>query len=182
MPSSPVPLHLKLKDHDATMALGTCFADAMRALQAYPALLLDGELGAGKTTFVRGVVQTLPGGDQAEAASPSFNYLNIYPTTPETFHFDFYRLQGQKLEDDLFSALHDPTGLVIVEWASYCRSQDLPEDHLAVRFKVSAHEREAEISGHGSLAALVIRRLRDRLPAVFLSHDVMQGELSTCGS
>ena len=181
MSASPARLHLHLKDHDATIVLGVCFADAMRALGVYPALLLDGELGAGKTTFVRGVVQALPGGEQAEAASPSFNYLNIYPTSPEMFHFDFYRLRGQELDDDLFSALHDPMGLVVVEWASFCRSQDLPAEYLALRFSMCANGREVAIYGHGDQAALIIQRLGDAIPAFFFTHDSLQGVLPTCG-
>ena len=182
MPSPSAPLHLHLKGHDATMAFGACFVDAMRALGAYPALLLDGELGAGKTTFTRGAVQALPGGDEAEVASPSFNYLNVYPTEPETYHFDFYRLQGRELDDELFCALHEPARLIIAEWAAYCRSGDLPGDHLAVRFSVVPGGREAAVQAHGAMAEAVLRRLRDSLSTHFPFHDALQGGDPRCGS
>ncbi|WP_051822689.1 tRNA (adenosine(37)-N6)-threonylcarbamoyltransferase complex ATPase subunit type 1 TsaE [Desulfonatronum thiodismutans] len=182
MPSPPSPLHLHLKDHEATIALGVCFVEAMRALGVYPALLLDGELGAGKTTFTRGAVQALPGGDEAEVASPSFNYLNVYPTEPETYHFDFYRLQDRGLDDELFCALHEPARLVIAEWASYCRSGDLPGDHLAVLFTARPDAREATIRARGATAERVLCRLRDSLSTHFPFHDALQGGDPKCGS
>jgi tRNA threonylcarbamoyladenosine biosynthesis protein TsaE len=57
-------------------------------------VLLRGDLGSGKTTFVRGLVAALPGGEEAEVASPSFNLVNVYPTRPEVVHMDLYRLRG----------------------------------------------------------------------------------------
>ncbi len=164
------------------MALGARIIDVMRALDAYPALLLDGGLGAGKTTFTRGAVQALPGGDEAEVASPSFNYLNVYPTEPETYHFDFYRLQDRGLDDELFCALHEPARLIIAEWAAYCRSGDLPGDHLAVRFSVVPGGREAAVQAHGAMAEAVLRRLRDQLSAHSIFQDAQQGGDPKCGS
>lgn len=182
MSSPSERLHLHLKDHDATMALGACFANVMRALGTYPALLLDGELGAGKTTFTRGAVQALPDGDQAEVASPSFNYLNVYPTEPETYHFDFYRLQDRGLDDELFCALHEPARLIIAEWAVYCRSDDLPADHLALRFSMAPDGRQTTVRANGTMAEAVLRRLRDLLPAHSIFHDAQQGGDPRCGS
>ncbi|PTN38331.1 tRNA (adenosine(37)-N6)-threonylcarbamoyltransferase complex ATPase subunit type 1 TsaE [Desulfonatronum sp. SC1] len=182
MPSPSTPLHLYLKDSDATIALGVSFVEVMRALGVYPALLLDGELGAGKTTFTRGAVQALPGGDEAEVASPSFNYLNVYPTEPETYHFDFYRLQGRGVDDELFCALHEPARLIIAEWTAYCRPDDLPADHLGVRFSVVPDGRQAAVQAHGTMAEAVLRRLRDLLPTHYFFHDALQGGDPRCGS
>ena len=173
MPSSSTPLHLHLTNPDATTALGAALVDAMRDAGVYPALLLDGGLGAGKTTFARGLVLALPGGEQAEVASPSFNYLNIYPTEPETYHFDFYRLQGRGLDDELLCALHEPARLIIAEWAAYCRADDLPADHLALRFSVVPDGRRATVQANGIMAEGVLRRLRDVLPAQYFFHDAL---------
>ena len=57
-----------------------------------PVILLMGDLGAGKTTLIRFLVEALPGGENAEVASPSFTLCNVYPTTPKVQHFDLYRL------------------------------------------------------------------------------------------
>ncbi len=56
------------------------------------ALYLRGTLGSGKTTLTRGLVAALPGGEDAEVASPSFTLCNIYPTRPALLHADLYRM------------------------------------------------------------------------------------------
>lgn len=74
-------------------------------------VLLEGPLGAGKTTFVRGVLRRL--GWKDAVRSPSFNLLQEYPTTPPLLHADLYRLtstEGLDLEDYL------DTHCLMVEW------------------------------------------------------------------
>jgi tRNA threonylcarbamoyladenosine biosynthesis protein TsaE len=78
---------------------------------------LEGELGAGKTQFVRGLVQGL-GGNGRCVTSPTFVLLNIYDTPKmKIYHLDAYRVGG---EDDLeaigFSELLEQDGLVVIEW------------------------------------------------------------------
>ncbi len=98
------------------------------------AILLQGELGAGKTTLVRGLVAALPGGNDAEVSSPSFNLLNLYPTQPETAHVDLYRLNGQEPDDTVAEVLEDDGRLVIVEWAQFLPERLLPPAHLFIRW------------------------------------------------
>jgi len=81
-------------------------------------IALDGDLGAGKTCFTRGLVSGLPGSQNAHVRSPTFAILNVYPTTPPTFHFDFYRLTDI---DDLettgyWDIANRRDGVIIVEW------------------------------------------------------------------
>ena len=178
----PSSLHLFLHDHDATVALGAFLADVMLAENRFPALLLEGELGAGKTTLVRGLVHALPGCDLAEVASPSFNYLNIYPTTPETLHFDFYRLRDHGPDDDLLNAFHDSTKLVLAEWAAYCPERHLPPDRLELHFTSFSGGRRLDVGFRGRNAGRILERLDKHLPSVFHNHVAMQGELPSCGS
>jgi len=63
-------------------------------------VLLRGELGAGKTTFVRGLARGL-GGDPAEVASPTFVLLTSYPGRLTLHHADLYRLKGDGDEREL---------------------------------------------------------------------------------
>jgi len=76
---------------------------------------LVGELGAGKTTFVRGIVHSL--GYEGRVRSPSFTLVHRYPTTPPLVHADLYRLSdvdeliALNLEGDL------EQGVLLVEWA-----------------------------------------------------------------
>ena len=61
-----------LKSLDDTTRLGTLLAGMMQNAPQVRALLLQGDLGSGKTTLTRSLVAALPGGDQAEISSPSF--------------------------------------------------------------------------------------------------------------
>ena len=80
-------------------------------------MLLRGELGSGKTTFVRGLARGL-GADPAEVASPTFVLLTSYPGRLRLHHADLYRLAGNG--DDLELGLEElpgPAGVLAIEWA-----------------------------------------------------------------
>jgi tRNA threonylcarbamoyladenosine biosynthesis protein TsaE len=80
-------------------------------------VLLSGELGAGKTTFVRGLARGL-GADPDEVASPSFVLLTAYPGRLILHHADLYRLRGDGDEGELgLEELPGPWGVLAVEWA-----------------------------------------------------------------
>jgi tRNA threonylcarbamoyl adenosine modification protein YjeE len=77
-------------------------------------VLLEGDLGAGKTTFVRGVVRGV--GSSAHVASPTFQLVRVYPGRLQVAHVDLYRLQdGAELADLGLDELLDQ-GAVVVEW------------------------------------------------------------------
>lgn len=90
----------------ATLSPGDCIA-------------LHGELGAGKTQFVRGLVRAL-GGDPQQVSSPTYVLLHLYQTPRmPVFHLDAYRVAGaDDFEAIGFAELLDQQGIVIVEWAS----------------------------------------------------------------
>lgn len=80
-------------------------------------VLLSGELGAGKTTFVRGLARGV-GADPAEVASPTFVLLTSYPGRLTLHHADLYRLAGGGDERELgLEELPGPRGVLAVEWA-----------------------------------------------------------------
>ena len=79
---------------------------------------LDGDLGAGKTHFVKGFVRAL--GYRDEVTSPTFTLVHEYPCQPlRVFHFDFYRLESaaEVLALD-FDGYVGRDGILLVEWAS----------------------------------------------------------------
>jgi len=85
-----------------------------RRLQKGDLVLLRGELGAGKTTFVRGVARGI--GSAAPVASPTFQLVRIYPGRLQLAHVDLYRLEdGDELRDLGLDELLD-AGAVVVEW------------------------------------------------------------------
>lgn len=80
-------------------------------------VLLRGELGAGKTTFVRGLARGL-GADPAAVTSPTFVLLTSYPGRLTLHHADLYRLAGGGDERELgLEELPGPRGVLAVEWA-----------------------------------------------------------------
>ena len=87
-----------------TLSPGSCIA-------------LHGNLGAGKTQFVRGLVKGL-GGDGRAVSSPTFVLLNVYPTpTLAVYHLDAYRVGGpEDFEAIGFPELLEQGGIVVVEW------------------------------------------------------------------
>ena len=80
-------------------------------------VLLSGELGAGKTTFVRGLARGV-GADPAAVTSPTFVLLTSYPGRLTLHHADLYRLAGGGDERELgLEELPGPQGVLAVEWA-----------------------------------------------------------------
>ena len=80
-------------------------------------VLLRGELGAGKTAFVRGLARGL-GVDPEEVASPTFVLLTSHPGRLTLFHADLYRLRGDGDEAELgLEELPGSSGVLAIEWA-----------------------------------------------------------------
>jgi tRNA threonylcarbamoyladenosine biosynthesis protein TsaE len=79
-------------------------------------LLLEGDLGAGKTTFVRGVARGT--GSPAHVASPTFQLVRVYPGRVQLAHVDLYRLEASaELAELGLEELLDQ-GVVVVEWGN----------------------------------------------------------------
>jgi tRNA threonylcarbamoyl adenosine modification protein YjeE len=85
-----------------------------RRLHKGDLVLLKGELGAGKTTFVRGIAKG--SGSAAPVASPTFQLVRVYPGRVQLAHVDLYRMEkGEELRDLGLEELLDQ-GAVVVEW------------------------------------------------------------------
>ena len=99
-------------------------AEMATAFRGGEVVLLSGELGAGKTAFVRGLARGL-GADPDEVASPTFVLLTAYPGRLTLHHADLYRLRGNGDERELgLEELPGPAGVLAVEWAE--RLADVP--------------------------------------------------------
>jgi len=77
-------------------------------------VLLTGELGAGKTTFVRGVAQGI--GSSAPVASPTFQLVRVYPGRVQLAHVDLYRIENPAELRELGLEELAEQGAVVVEW------------------------------------------------------------------
>ena len=136
-----------LPDTEATLRFGKALAQV--ALNSdLSVLLLQGDLGAGKTTLVRGLVTALPGGNTAEVASPSFTICNLYSTEPPVHHYDLYRLEPFVTDESLEESLEDTVALTVIEWSERLSQHALPAMTLLVRMT------EPEGCGRGQPARL----------------------------
>lgn len=108
-------------------------------------LALRGDLGAGKTAFVRGLAQGL--GYDGRVTSPTFTIVNEYPARLPLFHFDLYRLGG---EDELYDIGFDEYltrgGVCAIEWSE--RAQELIQaqaTHIITLRRINDEEREITV-------------------------------------
>jgi tRNA threonylcarbamoyladenosine biosynthesis protein TsaE len=102
-----------------------------RGLRQGDLLLLEGDLGAGKTTFVRGVARGA--GSPAHVASPTFQLVRIYQGALQLAHIDLYRIEGDAELSDLGLEELLDQGAVVVEWGERINAPDaalLSIEHL----------------------------------------------------
>lgn len=96
-------------------------------------ICLDGELGSGKSIFVKGFAKAL--GIEENITSPTFNIVKEYPNGElPLYHMDVYRLE----EDDNtigFNDYYNKGGVTIIEWADIIQDK-LPENRLEIKFKI----------------------------------------------
>lgn len=107
-------------------------------------ILLEGDLGAGKTTFVQQLTQFL--NVEGDVNSPTFSLVNIYEGEIPIYHFDFYRLDSEsELEEIGYYELSNNDGICCIEWAT-----KFPEalfDHaILLRFSKKDEQRYVESS------------------------------------
>jgi tRNA threonylcarbamoyladenosine biosynthesis protein TsaE len=118
-----------------------------RLLRAGILVKLYGELGAGKTTMVKGIARAF-GIEKDDVISPSFTIITEYKSLPRFFHLDLYRITGSR---DLESTgIWDCIGedlVTVVEWPEHAEDE-LPKDALSVRIlHKGLDEREIGIEG-----------------------------------
>jgi tRNA threonylcarbamoyladenosine biosynthesis protein TsaE len=133
---------ISLADENATRALG---ADLARTVGAGTVILLDGPLGAGKTTFVQGFAEAI---GAAAAASPSFVLAHHYTGGRlPVWHLDLYRIENEAEIADLDLDLYLPAdGVTLVEWASRA-ADEWPMDRIEIQMAIDGHARRAKIRG-----------------------------------
>lgn len=103
-----------LPDDQATAALG---AELAQTLVPGDLLILEGDLGAGKTSLARAIIRALAGDPNLEVPSPTFSLVQPYETPRgPVLHADLYRL-GDPREVDELGLLDNPGAIVLVEWA-----------------------------------------------------------------
>jgi tRNA threonylcarbamoyl adenosine modification protein YjeE len=138
-----------LPDLDATTALGRAIANG---LGTGDAVALWGDLGAGKTTLARAILQAL--GVKEDVPSPTFTLVQSYDTTPPVAHYDLYRLKSAREMEELgFDDALD-RGAALVEWPERA-PEALPPEALHVRLGMRETGRLARITGPGRWESLL---------------------------
>jgi tRNA threonylcarbamoyladenosine biosynthesis protein TsaE len=103
-------------------------------------IALNGELGAGKTTFVQGFAKGLGVSEKYYITSPTYNIINEYPAGVLTLcHLDLYRLESvEELETIGFDDLIDDTNVIVVEWPEILKHISFKFD-IEINFKFDEH-------------------------------------------
>src|SRR5512137_665822 len=126
-------MNIILSDETATLALGAALASC-----AQPGLViwLDGDLGAGKTTLVRGLLRAL--GDTGPVKSPTYALVEIHVVSGlNLYHFDFYRFsQPEEYLDAGLDEYFAGDGVCLVEWPEQAVPY-LPAADLRIRLTVA---------------------------------------------
>ena len=120
-------------------------------------ITLSGDLGAGKTTFVKGFAKAK--GVKQSVTSPTFNLLKTYDTNDFTIvHVDAYRLEGAEF-DELYDYANEDN-VIFIEWSNCLANQDLIEHHLAIDIKyVSKNQRVFKLSASGDRYEKLLKEL-----------------------
>jgi tRNA threonylcarbamoyladenosine biosynthesis protein TsaE len=138
---------IRTTSEEETIAVGRELASRLNGV-----VLLEGDLGAGKTTLVRGIVSGIEGASAGEVSSPTFTLIHDYGEG--VFHIDLYRLDDERdIEslglDDLFAQAR----LALVEWGQKL-GRFTPDGFTEIRIEaVGETERLFHVSQRGAHAS-----------------------------
>ncbi|MDX1500160.1 MAG: tRNA (adenosine(37)-N6)-threonylcarbamoyltransferase complex ATPase subunit type 1 TsaE [Woeseiaceae bacterium] len=154
-------MKLVLPDEGATAAFAARFAAALPADFGVRLVLLEGELGAGKSTFARAVLRAL--GHRGAVPSPTYTLVEPYETAAgNVYHIDLYRIGS---EEELyflgFDELDD--GLVLVEWPERAPTLRSRAD-VKISFAYHASGRRAVVEGLSERGRDLVAKLRAQEP------------------
>ena len=134
---------IKLSHEEATFQFAQGIAPI---LHAGDTLLLDGQIGTGKTFFARSLIRTLLGRDE-DIPSPTFTLVQTYEAANyEIWHCDLYRLTTP---EDIFElGLEDAlnSSVCLIEWSNRL-GEDIPESALQLTFESSQSEHSVTLAG-----------------------------------
>ena len=144
---------------DQTERLGEIVGSALRVGDT---VLLRGEMGAGKTTFARGIARGA--GCTVSARSPTFIIVAEYPGETPIFHCDLYRISSADAVHELSLEENLSRGALIVEWPDNAFGA-LPEDALTIELSgcESGNSRAISLRASGEVASLTMSRIGEKV-------------------
>jgi tRNA threonylcarbamoyladenosine biosynthesis protein TsaE len=140
---------LFLTDAEATRSLGVRLGNS---LPAGSVILLEGDLGAGKTTLVQGIGEGL--GIEDSIVSPTFTLINEYSEGRiPLYHLDLYRLEPAEVEalnlESYWEGVEFPLGIVAIEWAERLPYKPPSYLHLCLTYSQESGRQAELIPGGG---------------------------------
>ena len=126
-------------------------------LQKNDVLILSGELGAGKTTFTKGLAKGL--GIRQMIKSPTYTIVREYEGRLPLYHLDVYRIEGDADSIDLDEFLFG-CGVTVIEWG-HLLGEDLPDAYLELKILKEADGRRLLFTAQGSRAERLIEELQN---------------------
>ncbi len=130
---------------EETFELAYCIGEALTQPTVF---LLQGDLGAGKTVFAKGIGAGLEI-DPAEVNSPTFTLVNYHDGRMRLYHLDLYRIENgaeEIYELGLDEMLTEPNAVVVIEWAERLGSFEIPGAFQVSISDLGGDERRMEIS------------------------------------
>ncbi len=117
---------------EETIALG---AQLAKTFPAKAVVLLIGNLGAGKTTLAKGIVQGLGAAEPDQVSSPTYTLIHEYGRGPAVYHIDLYRLERAREAAGLgLDELFDRNAMVLIEWGERF-PELLPPDRIEIHLE-----------------------------------------------
>lgn len=151
---------LRLADESATLDLGAALAHGIAPGRV---LYLHGELGAGKTTLVRGLLRGL--GHAGRVKSPTYTLVELYSVSSlNLYHFDFYRFKDRsEWVSSGFREYFNPDSVCVIEWPERAEGLLAPPD-LELRLAFSNGERTGTLRAHSSAGRVWLAAASKHLP------------------
>ncbi len=127
-----LPYHITVYSEEETEKLAARFAADLNGGEV---IILNGNLGAGKTFFIKNIVKYFTGNN---ATSPTFALVNEYSGSKKIYHFDFYRINDvEELYDiGINDYLNDDESIIFIEWGNLF-PEVLPKKHIEVDISIN---------------------------------------------
>lgn len=163
----PLTQNLKLKTESSSSVVSRSAAQTRnwgkklgRLLTGGEIIGLTGELGSGKTCFVRGMAEGLEVGKEAWIRSPTFTLINEYHGRMPLYHIDLYRVENRReLEELNLLEYFFADGVCAIEWFEHIPAREI-EEYLHVGFAhANGSRRKLTFMAHGERYELLVKQL-----------------------
>lgn len=153
---------LELADEAATLTFGSVLG---KTIAPNLTIYLHGDLGAGKTTLVRGLLQGL--GFTGKVKSPTYTLVEPYEDIQSTvgalnlYHFDLYRFNDEEeWESAGFRDYFNAQSVCLIEWPEKAE-HILPTPDVDIYFQIKSSGRDVRIEGHSLLAETYVKNIKE---------------------